>query len=263
MINRVRVIIADLRNRQFMDAYLGWVLAIVVVIIQISSSFIVAQSVITTLVTATTVMLLGIIALATADIRRDLKAGGSMRSWRVFADRTETPSLRERMEAGTGEVYIFGLQLGHVVHELLPVIRRRASEGYKVNLALLSPVDTTGRPLAWINDMGVVHNFPNLDQTLRVNIERLKRWHAGLDERQQKNVNVRLYQDIPTASVVIFDPTRSTGCIQVEPILHRLDPSQRPAFWVRRSDSQLLYNNLLSSYMDLWQSAASLTAIPL
>lgn len=132
-----------------------------------------------------------------------------------------------------------------------------------MNLALLSPFNLDGKKLSWINEMGDVHNFPNLDRTLRVNIERLRDWHSGLDERQRKNIDIRLYLDIPTASVVIFDPSKSTGCIQIEPILHRLDPSQRPAFWVRRSDSQLLYTNVLASYIDLWKGAVPLDKIPL
>lgn len=90
MINRIRSMIADVRNRRFMDAYLGWILAVAVVIIQVVSTFLVSQNIITTLTTTTTVMLLGIIALATADIRRDIKDGGSTHSWRVFADRSET-----------------------------------------------------------------------------------------------------------------------------------------------------------------------------
>jgi len=260
---RIRLILADLRNRRFVDAYLGWILAVIVVIIQIASAFVSNGSKVSTIVTTTTVLLLGIIALATADIRRDLQTGGQSKTWRVFADRSETPSLRDRMESGTAEVYIFGLQLGHVVHELLPLIHRRAGEGYKVNLALLSPVDTSGKPLEWVNDMGIVHNFPNLDQTLRTNIERLAQWSATLDDRRRKNIKIRLYYNIPTASVVLFDPNKPGGCIQIEPILHRLDPSQRPAFWVRRSDSNLLYSNLLLSYMDLWRAARPLENVSL
>jgi hypothetical protein len=256
--DRIRAMITDLRTRRFMDAYLGWMLAVIVVVIQIVSSFVTHQDKITTLVTATSVMLLGIIALATADIRRDLKETRSVRSWRVFADRSETPSLRDRIESGSSEVYIFGLQLGHVVHELLPLLHRRAGEGYRVNLALLSPVDAAGQQLTWIDQMGMVHSFPNLDQILRTNIERLKQWSSTFDEPRTKNIKIRLYRQIPTASVVIFDPDRSTGYIQVEPILHRLDPSQRPAFWVRRSDSHLLYTNVLSSYLELWRAATPL-----
>jgi hypothetical protein len=255
---RFRRAIQDLRHRRYLDAYVGWILALLVVLLQIVASFVSDRDKLDTVVMATIILLLGIVALATADIRRDIDNSGTAlvhHLWKFYPDRTELPSIRDRLLSSSQEIYIFGLQLGQVVHDGLPLIEQRAREGYKVNLALLSPTDQAGSPISWINEMGSVHGFPNLDETLRANINRLATWHSGLRAAHGKNVGIRLYADIPTASVILVDPKKVDGYIHVEPILHGLDPSQRPSFCIRRSDSPGLYDGVRSRYLALWDSA--------
>jgi len=262
---RVHRAFQDLRQRRYVDAYVAWLVAILVVIINVVTTFVTNSDKLTALVMSTIVLLLGIIALATAEIRRDLEDGGPgspRRVWRFFAGRAELSPVRERIESSSREMYIFGAQLGQIVHDALPLIERRAHEGYKISLALVNPIDSGGQPVPWIADIGVVTGFPNLDETLRANIRHLKLWHLGLQERQRRNVFIRVFRAMPTAAVIIVDPGSADGYVHVEPFLYRFSPAERPSFWIRRIDAPVLYETLLSNYLELWNSAEVISDPP-
>jgi hypothetical protein len=262
---KTKVILKDLRDRRFLDGYGGFLLALTVVTVNVIAAFVTTESKLTTLVNGTIVALLGLLVSASIDIRRGLPGAGTSagKVWRFYADRGELPQMKEQIEGSVSLIEIYGLQLGTVTHSLLPAIRIKAAAGCKVHLALLSPVDGNGVSLSWIPQIGSVHGFPDLDAQLRANISQLKQWHGALPPEIRKNVEIRAYSRIPTASVIISDAERRTGYVHVEPILHEFAPTERPIFWIREQDDQSLFRLLVSHYGDLWKSATPIDRIAL
>ncbi|MGW2716796.1 hypothetical protein [Streptomyces sp. NPDC001492] len=259
-------IVGDVRRRQFLDAYTGWVLAVLVTGLQVFSGFSEGEDWIGVVVTATTVLLLGLVALATAEIRRQLTAAQEsqlFRGGRLFTDRSQLPPLHTLLRDTHRSVEIYGVQLGHVVHHLLPVIADQARAGCHFRLALLTPVDGDGDKVPWIDELGTVHGFPNLEDVLRTNLVQLRHWYTGLTPKQQRNIEIRGYCHIPTASVMLFDVEQRTGFAHVEPILFAVPPAERPAFWAADTDNAKLFHLIVDQYRSLWQSATPLAHLPL
>jgi hypothetical protein len=247
------------RARRYPDVYTGWLLAVLVTVLEIVSGFVQSRNWIDVFFSTTVVLLLGLIALATADIRsRQNTVLDSARGGLLFAGRSQLPSLQSQLEEAQRTVEIYGLQLGHVVHHMLPTIADRALSDCHFRLALLSPVDANGDKIPWIGDMGAVHGFPNLEDVLRANLTQLRHWHAGLTPKQQRNIEIRAYPVIPTASVILFDVKKHSGYAHVEPILHTLPPVERPTFWVSEKDDFKLFHLLVDHYQVLWEQAIAL-----
>ncbi len=263
---RLKRALADLRLLHYMDAYLGWLLAVLVAGVEIVSAFGAPRGWVDTLVAATTVLLLGVIALATAEIRRaisEIPSAGGARLWRFFPDRDELPPLQQQMARSTRRVEIFGLQLGLIVHGLLPAVEERARAECRVRLALLSPVAENGTPILWVTPLGSVHDCPNLDEVLRTNLRQLRHWHTNLPPQIRRYVEIRAYTSIPTASVMLFDADRNGGYAHVEPILHAFPTAVRPSFWIREADHSRLFHLLVSHYRQVWESAIPLADLAL
>lgn len=255
-------IAAAVRIRRYPDVYTGWLLAVLVVVMEIVSGFTRDRSWIDVVFSGTVVLLLGLIALATVDIRnRQDSALDSAHGGLLFTERASLPSLLTRVERAQRSVDIYGLQLGYVVHHLLPTIAERAASDCRFRLALLSPVYANGDDVPWIAEMGTVHDFPNLDDVLRANLSQLRHWHSTLTPRQQRNIEIRAYPVIPTASVILFDAKKHSGYVHVEPILHALAPAQRPTFWVAETDDYKLFHLLVDRYQTLWQQAIPLAQL--
>lgn len=262
---RFKVALKDIRERRYLDAYAAFLLAIGVVATNVVAAFVTQESKLTLLVSASIVGLLGVLAGASIEIRRDLPGAGdaSANVWRFYADRAELPALKEQVEGASSRMEIFGLQLGTVTHSLLPVIRSKAEAGCRFRLALLSPVDVEGQPLSWVRDIGTVHGYPDLDAQLRANIGHLLQWRAGLPYAVRRRVAIRAYARVPTASVILNDVEVRTGYVHVEPILHEFAPTERPIFWIRERDDQSLYRLLVTRYGELWSSATPIEELDL
>jgi len=258
--DRVKRMLTDIRQRNYLDAYSGWLLALTVVVIDIVASFVTDANKIQTLINSTIILLLGIIALATAEIRHgqfaDQEKPGNL--WRFFGSRYDLPTLAETAKTVQEELWIFGLQLGQVVHEAFPSLENLATAGSLVKIAVLSPVDHDGKPIPWIADIGVVHSCPNLPEVLRANLRSFLYWHQTLPPDQASRVEIRAYTDIPTATVILADPGLRSGYIHVEPILYRMEPVRRPSFRIRRTDDNQLFDVLFLRYTELWNRAVLL-----
>lgn len=202
--------------------------------------------------------LLGVIANGALEIRRSLPGpdqGLVGPVWRFFAGRRFMPSLDDRIESSHKSVTIFGIQLNAVVHAHKEVIRSRAAHGVKIEVAMLSPVDKNGEPIPWIDELGAVHATSDLSAMLFTNLKNLRQWKSTLPADVAQNVEIRCYCEIPTASVILYDVDTRQGFIHVEPIMTHLEPSARPAFWVREKDDPSLYSSLVSRYRDVWERA--------
>ncbi|MYU47694.1 hypothetical protein GTV15_07135 [Streptomyces sp. SID7803] len=127
------------------DVLTGWLLALLVTVLEIVSGFAQDREWIDVLFSTTVVLLLGLIALATADIRSKQRTVlDSTRGGRLFNGRAQLPDLQQQFEAAQRTVEVYGLQLGHIVHHMLPTIADRALSDCHFRLALLSP-----RPGQW------------------------------------------------------------------------------------------------------------------
>ncbi|MGQ4436286.1 MULTISPECIES: hypothetical protein [unclassified Streptomyces] len=251
--------VTAIRARKYLDVYTGWLLAVLVIVMEIVSGFIDSRSWIDIFFSGTVVLLLGLIALATVDIRNRQRSDlDSAHGGLLFTERANLPSLQSRLENAQRTVEIYGLQLGYVVHHLLPTIAQRAASDCHFRLALLSPVYANGDKVPWISEMGTVHGFTNLEDVLRANLSQLRHWHSTLTPKQQRNIEIRAYPVIPTASVILFDAKKHSGYVHVEPILHTLAPAERPTFWVAERDDFKLYHLLVDRYQRLWQQAIPL-----
>jgi hypothetical protein len=253
---RFKKVLGDVRTGRFLEAYSGILLALVVIVVNVAAGFVPNADRVAILVSTTIIFLLSIITLATIEIRRDMPSSGERaKVTRFFPSRGPLPTLQTQLEECHRQAHIFGLQLNQVSHTLLPMIERRVADGLIVKLALLSPVDRQGTRLDWIDDIGAVHCFPNLDELLRGSLRRLRTWHAALPPDLARKVIIRAYTEVPTASVAIYDPDSRHGYVHVEPILYMFNPDERPSFWVRRSDDDHLFTLLLQRYEQLWNNA--------
>ncbi|GAA2985150.1 hypothetical protein JCM13580A_03270 [Streptomyces drozdowiczii] len=250
--------------RRYPDVLTGWLLALLVTVLEIVSGFAQDREWIDVLFSTTVVLLLGLIALATADIRSKQRTVlDSTRGGRLFNGRAQLPDLQQQFEAAQRTVEVYGLQLGHIVHHMLPTIADRALSDCHFRLALLSPVQANGDPVPWMAEMSAVHGLPNLNDVLRANLIQLRHWHAGLTAKQQRNIEIRAYPVIPTASVILFDVKRHSGFAHVEPVLHTIAPVERPTFWISERDDFKLFHLLVDRYQALWRQSIPLSDLSL
>ncbi len=73
-------------------------------------------------------------------------------------------------------------------------------------------------------------------------------------------MTVRMYSSIPTVNVVMVDPDKPTGAIQVEILPYKGTANMRPGFVLRPGGGDAdLYNLFRSQYKLLWDEADELT----
>ena len=248
----------DLKDQKNLETYVAILIATVAALLSLIDGWLGDGSKLESFKFAATLGLLGVLSNGALEIRRGLPGpdqGLVGPVWRFFAGRRFIPDLDDRIEASHKSVTIFGVQLNAIVHTHKEIIRERAAHGVQIQLAMLSPFDKVGAPIPWIDELGEVHSTGGLRTLLATNLSNLKQWRLKLPEEIARNIEIRCYREIPTASVILYDVDTKQGYIHVEPIMTHLEPSGRPVFWLREKDDPSLYSSLASSYRDLWDRA--------
>lgn len=259
MINELRLIIEEIQQGKHLEAYAALLLTILVIILDVAN--IASQAVVSAMI----ILLLGSVLYSLIQLRRELRATrqqlGTRHIWRFFPDRQKLPSIPETFAPARHEVLVVGVQLGLVSHTYLQLVQSKAASGCQMKLALLSPVDRNGNSQAWIDEMGVVHAFPNLKETLRANLNRLRAWLRELPDELRSKIEIRIYFDIPTASAILVDADSPWGLVHVEPILYRVNPQDRPSFRLRAIDDRQLFERIRDAYLQLWESSTDIESL--
>ncbi len=181
---------------------------------------------------------------------------------KFYSNRAEMPSFDEWLDKSKEEVIIMGIQLGAITHIFLPKLLKCAERGVKVKLLLMSPISREGDKLPWVDEVGKLHTFKNLEEALIHNLQHINNWYEEIKATKIKsNIEIRCYDTIPTFSAVIIDYKTSNGFIKTEPIFYNFPPSDRPSFITTKYNSNQLYNHLTNSCLTLWDSSIGITTI--
>lgn len=260
-----RTIFRDLKDLKNLETYSALAVALGAVLLTIGDGLLGKQKTpLAAFQYAATLGLLGVIANSTLEIRRntvELGQGLIGPLWKFFAGRNEMANFEDQIGLVRKTVLIVGVQLNAIKHLHKDAIAEKASGGAKIRIAMLSPLDALGEPIAWIEEFGVVHAENDLESVLRTNLRALRKWHSDLPPKAAHNIEIRCYHEIPTASVILYDVAGKQGFIHVEPVLRRLEPSKRPVFWLRDKDDHTLYSAIVARYENLWNQATPIQKI--
>lgn len=168
--------------------------------------------------------------------------------------RREFP-LVDFLETAQNEIFMVGTTLYHLIERIKPMLITK-SKYCNVHILVLNP---SRKNKALID--GVATLFGEEDAfsgELRKSCVRLLKIQ---DELRQLggNISIRMHSSVPTVNLVMVDPDRPTGAIQVEILPYKGSANMRPGFLLRPQGENIeLYELFRVQYKLLWDEAEEL-----
>jgi len=244
----LRKILNDIRQGKDIEKYLLVILALAIGIIDIVGFG--NQAIINAVILA----VLAILAYGRISDRRkqDIKISGISE---FHENRSTVPTLEATFLPAKNEIILIGVALSGVISYQRTLLEEKARKGCKIKIALWNPPFGNFRESVLFNTIESLANTQEVPLGHHVHIERFQDWFTNIDESIRKNIEIRGYSTMPTASVFLIDKDLPNGLIHFEPIIYKARPEKQPSFRLSPHDSPELFRELSSRYSQLWTSA--------
>jgi hypothetical protein len=167
----------------------------------------------------------------------------------IFSDRKALPPLETRLQSAK-EISIIGGSLFRLASEYLGYFEEKAQNGCAFKFLLLEPESEAARLVAEyvVYELGDNNTYNNQIKTSLFNLQRLKQRYSDL-------IEIRTYKFVPPLSLLIVDPKKEHGSIQVELYTHAVPTRDRAEFTLQASHEPYWYNFFLRQFEQMWNRA--------
>jgi len=167
----------------------------------------------------------------------------------IFQNRKSLPPLETRLQSAK-EIVIAGGSLSRIVNEYLGYFEHKLQEGCNLKFLLIQPGSEAAKLVAEY----VVYEVTDpliYEGQIQNSLDTLYR----LKQRYSNLVDIRTYQSVPPFGLLIIDPTKAHGSIQVELYTYAIPTRDRPEFIVQSSREPYWYKFFLEQFNQMWNQA--------
>lgn len=175
---------------------------------------------------------------------------------RLYEDRTQLPPLLRDLQSTRRELFVVGLALVSLTLTFLDALRERAEQGCKLRVLMICP-GHNGQVNPVIREIAINLGFDPDDyaSSIEGSLGRLLSMKASLPEEKQKNVEIKVYDCVPTFVMMAFDGNTRTGRVRFDLIPYKVSRSLWPTIELRHDERSKIYEFFYQSANQLWQDA--------
>lgn len=180
-----------------------------------------------------------------------IKKGATPSLDTIFLDRKSLPPLEKRLQFSK-EVIFTGGSLFRISTEYLGFLEQKAQEGCKLKFLLVEPRSESSRLVAQY----VVYEINDpvaYDEQIKNSLINLRK----LQQRYEKLVEIRVSQCVPPFGLLITDPTKAHGTVQVEMYTVAVPTRNRPEFTLLKERDPYWHSFFLSQFDQMWNRSTS------
>jgi hypothetical protein len=178
-----------------------------------------------------------------------IKQGATPSLDAIFLDRKSLSPLEKRLQFSK-EVIFTGGSLFRISTEYLGFLEQKAQEGCKLKFLLVEPRSETSRLVAQY----IVYEISDpatYDEQIKNSLTNL--WK--LQQTYEKLVEIRVSQCVPPFGLLITDPTKAHGTIQVEIYALAVPTRNRPEFTLLKDRDPYWHTFFLRQFDKVWDLA--------
>ena len=149
---------------------------------------------------------------------------------------------------GVKNVFIFAISANALVMQNTRIIENARRTGTNFRFLLASPDNPALRAASLSSPSSA-----NIDTQVQWINDTVKTLKTMAKTKARGKLELRLYQGVPTTSLIGYDPRRDTGWIQVEPHVYRQAPASRPLFIVQASSRSEWFDFYRDMIAELWE----------
>ena len=149
---------------------------------------------------------------------------------------------------GVKNVFIFAISANALVMQNTRTIEKARRTGTNFRFLLLSP-DNPALKSAFLSSPSS-SDFDTQVQWINDTVKTLK---TIAQTKAKGKLELRLFQGLPTTSLIGYDADHDTGWIQVEPHVYRQAPASRPLFIVQASSRSEWFDFYREMITELWE----------
>ena len=170
----------------------------------------------------------------------------------IFSDRKSLSPLETRLQSAK-EIIITGGSLFRLASEYLGYFERKARDGCLLKFLLVDPDSEAARLLAKyvVYEMNAPDIYRDQLRTSLSNLHRLK-------QRYPDQIELKVCDFVPPFSLLILDPKKEHGSIQVELYTLAVPTRDRPEFTVQAALERYWYNFFLNQFTQMWEQSKTL-----
>ena len=179
---------------------------------------------------------------------------------RLYENRTQLPPLINDVESAQREIFIVGLALVSLTLTFLDVLKEKADKGCKIRIAMIAPRDKGQINPLILNlalTLGFQNDVANYVSSIEGSLNRLAAMKASLPKEKQKNIEIRIYNSVPTFVMMAFDGNTQNGKVRVDFIPYKVSRSLWPTFELRHDASSKIYEFVYQSSNQLWKDSVA------
>jgi hypothetical protein len=173
----------------------------------------------------------------------------------ILQPRTALPLFPERIE-GVKNVFVFAMSANALVMQYSRDIESALKAGTNFRFLIVSP-DNPALQAAHLSSP----TLSDLETQIRWINDTLIMLKVIAQIKAKGRLEVRLFQGLPTGSLIAYDVDRDTGWIQVESHIYKQAPASRPIFILSARSKNEWFNFYRKTIVELWSESQELSLL--
>lgn len=149
------------------------------------------------------------------------------------------------------EIHFLGITLEKARSTRL-TIEQKLQDGIKIRFLTLDPDYSS---MGEVNKLVVSSGTDNAIRATMSMMCEFKKWYP-------KQFEMRTHTTPPTMSLIVIDPDRESGIMQVEPYPYGRDKQYRPIITIKQTGQEKVFRAFWSAYESIWKEGKDYPCIP-
>ena len=149
------------------------------------------------------------------------------------------------------EVYAVGITLESVTGAQRETIKKLLKKHVRVHLLILDP----DSPTDLFAKVDFLAPRGGTSETIKGSLASATTVCSELETHEQKNLEIKLYKELPAFAMIAVDPTKPNGLIHYDPYLYGLAQENRNIYKLSKSQNEKIFTTIWDAFLTLWESA--------
>lgn len=254
--NEIQHVWNDIKNRNFIEAYIVLLLGLVILFADILG----VQT--ENAMREITLAVLSVLIYLNIKERREytkLSKGKDVQGISVFhPSRESMPKLNSVMRGARKEIILYAIKHSVLVHQDLGILQERVEAGCRVKILIMAGEDMEGKVNPNVYDVDKQRFTTALLPTLQANTKALREWHNSLNPKWREKVEIRKYWGNPTVTYTVIDKDEIDGSFMVEVLIPGVPLFNLPHYIIMRRDDEDSFKLHIESLNYIWNKAEAI-----
>lgn len=251
--SQIQKIQNDIRNKRFLESYIVLIGGIAILIADIFG--VATANAMNEIILA----LLSALIYLTVLERREIQTASEKSEFEgineFHSNRDSMVSLDKMINRARTEIVMYAVQHSTVIHQYLGLLKDKAESGCNIKILMMAAkrVDGSMNPNVAESESHRVYSGKRLLSEIEANARSFLSWLDSLSPSAQEKVEIRVYQECPTASYLFIDRSEIHGFVQVELFLYGVHVRDMPHYVIKRKDNERFFKVHNDSFEGLWK----------